>query len=172
MTADALVVAFRPEHLEVEGAVAQPARTVAEIAINRAAIDHMGELFGQIFESCAQSHLEARRVQDGGDQFRVAALGHRLMGVGEIGIVKIEAKRQAFEDRRGQPGGIEAPLLAGIAAEEGLVEFGPDHAESLLLEIGRLRIFRVFEATNAAASSGRKVLRKNWLMVRRLTGSE
>src|ERR1700704_4287113 len=38
-------------------------------------------------------------------------------------------------------GGIQTPLLAGITTEEGLVEFGPDHAERLLLEIGRFRDF-------------------------------
>src|ERR1700760_4201116 len=99
----------------------------------------MGEGFGQVFEFCPQPQFEARRVQDGGDQFRVTALRHRLMRVSEVRIVEIEAKRQAFEDRSRQPCWIEPPLLASIATEEGLVEFGADHAESLLLEIRRLR---------------------------------
>ncbi len=47
----------------------------------------MGERLGQILESRAQSQLEAGSVQDGGDQFCVAALWHRLMGVSEITIV-------------------------------------------------------------------------------------
>jgi hypothetical protein len=132
----------------------------------------MGERLGQIFESRSQSQLKARRIEDGGDQFRVAALWHRLMGMGEIGIVEIEAKRQAFEDRSGQAGGIQAPLLAGITTEEGLESSGPIMLRACSSKLAGSEIFRVFEATNAAASSGPITLRKNWLMVRRLTGRE
>src|SRR5580693_9509981 len=92
----ALIIALRPEDLEVQGPVAQPARTVVEIAVDRPAVDHMGERLGQIFESRAEPHLEPGRIKDGGDQFRVAALWHRLMRMGEIRVVVVEAQRQTF----------------------------------------------------------------------------
>ena len=89
------------------------------------------------------------------------------MGMGEIGIVEIEAKRQAFQDRSGQAGGIQAPLLARIATEEGLVEFGPDHAESLLLEIGRFGDFPGFRG-----DKGGRFLRPHGLAEELVDGQE
>jgi hypothetical protein len=59
------------------------------------------------------------------------------MRVGEVAVVVVEAKGQALEDRRRQLRRIEAPLLSGIAPEEGFVELDSNHAERLLLEIGR-----------------------------------
>jgi hypothetical protein len=98
----------------------------------------MGECFGEVFEPRAEAQLEIGGVEYRGDQFGIAALGDRLMRVGKVTVVVVEAKGQALEDRRRQLRRIEAPLLPGIATEEGFVELGSNHAERLLLEIGRV----------------------------------
>ena len=82
---------------------------------------------------------------------QTAVLGDRLVGVGEVTVVVVEAKRQALEDRRRQLRWIEAQLHPGIAAEKGFVEFGSDHAERLLFEMAGLGIGAILEATNARA---------------------
>jgi hypothetical protein len=64
-------------------------------------------------------------------------------------------------------GGVQAPLLAGVATEEGLVEFGPDHAESLLLEIRRLRDF-----PGLRGDKGGRLLRPHGLAEELVDGQE
>ena len=56
----------------------------------------------------------------------IAVQRHRLVGVGEIAIVAIRARRNARGDRGIQLRRIEAPLFARIAAEEFLVQLPPD----------------------------------------------
>ena len=56
------------------------------------------------------------------------------IAVEEVVVVIVEAHRQALQDRRGQFGRRAAPLLFGVALEEGLVEIRADEAQRLFLE--------------------------------------
>src|ERR1041385_1701665 len=52
-----------------------------------------------------------------------AILGHALVGIGEVAIVAIGARRHASGDLGVEFGRIETPLLARIASEKFLVKF-------------------------------------------------
>ena len=74
--------------------------------------------------------------------------------MGEIAVVVIEAQRQALEDGGRQSRRVDAPLLAGIAAEKRVIELRADHAQRLLLEIGWMFDFLRFAGDEGAGFIG------------------
>jgi hypothetical protein len=67
---------------------------------------------------------------------RVAVLGHGLIGVGEVAVVAVGSSGNPRRHARVELGRIESPLLAGVAAEELVVEITPDLGHHRVL--GRL----------------------------------
>lgn len=82
-----------------------------------------------------QVHRDGRVIEDRRHDLGVAVSGHGLVRVVEVAVVVVEPDREPFEDRRGQLGGVEAPLFTGVALEERLVEFASDELEGLFLEV-------------------------------------
>jgi len=72
------------------------------------------------------AHLDLGVLEDAAEHRRVAVRRHLLEAVREVPVVLIGADRDSRAHRGVQLGRVALPLLAGVAAKEGLVELAAD----------------------------------------------
>jgi len=146
----ALEVAGVGKHLlfEVDGAPAQIALGVIEVAIDRTGVDdrHRADdlrlrvLVRIVEEIGFGEHGDQRVVGHAGQPGAVAIGGQTLIGVVEVAVVVRVAHRKAADDGRRQVLRFGLPLLGGVVHEEGLVQRTPDQRDALLDEVRRFLV--------------------------------
>ena len=117
---------------ETQGAVGKRAKAVVEIGIDRTGVD---DGFGvdpvaNGEEVSAEFEADIGVVEHPLEHNGVAVLGHDLEFVVEVAVVAVGADRDAGGDGGAELGGVEAPLLAGVAAKEFFVEIAADGVEN------------------------------------------
>ena len=131
--------------LEVQGAPAEPALGVIEVAVQRTGVDDggVGALGAQLvadFEPVGvQPDLDAVVGGHVLQPRRVTVDRQALVGVVEVAVVEGVAHRQPGDVGRGQFLRVGLPLLGGVALDERLVERAADQRDRLLLEVLRVR---------------------------------
>ena len=109
---------------ELKAPVGKLAETVVEELVHRTGEDQlaMRDEIAHLPIVGVQHDLDVRVIEEIAEHVGETARRHRLIGVGEVAVVAVEAQRDAGGDLRVKLGGIEAPLFAGVAAEEFFVE--------------------------------------------------
>ena len=128
--------------LEPQRTVRQLAVAVAEVLVDRAGEHQVPVRIGRprLGIVGAEQQIDVRMIEHAFEHPRVALGRHGLELVAEIARIGVGAGRHARGDRLVELARVESPLLAGVAAEEGLVEFashrrdhhilrGPHHAD-------------------------------------------
>ena len=155
--------------LEIEGAPAELAGLVVEVAVDRARVDDgdladcrgLRERRGGIEEVHARVHGDTRVVDHVRDPRAVAVQGQALVAVLEVAVLVGEAHGQARDDGGGQLTRVGLPLLGRVPRDEGVVEGPADQANRLLLEVARF-----------ARDLGGLLLDERACLGRRIRGSE
>ena len=121
----ALLERLRPE---LEAAVGQGAEAVVEELVDRSGEDRVvgHDLAADVVVIDAERDLDQRMVEHPLEHAGVAIGRHGLERIGEVPVVRPDPNRNALRDGPVEFRWVEAPLLAGIAAEEGLVEITAD----------------------------------------------
>ena len=127
--------------LKVEGAPAQVAFRVVEVAVQRAGVDHRrlrglgAQLVADLEPVGVEANLDVLVIRHVLQPLGVALDRQALVGVVEVAVVEGVAHRQAGNVGRRQLLRVGLPLLGGVVADEGLVERTADQRDALLLEV-------------------------------------
>ena len=129
--------------LKVEGAPAELAGLVVEVAVDRARVDNRDLADGRglrerrraVEEVHARVHGDARVVDHVGNPRAVAVQGQALVAVLEVAVLVGEAHGQARDNGRGQLTRVGLPLLGRVPRDECVVERAANQADGLLLEV-------------------------------------
>ena len=81
----------------------------------------------------------------------VAVLGHLLEGIGEVAVVGVGARGDARSHRLVQLRRVQSPLLAGVAAEELLVQLAADAVDH--------HVFAGLDVLHRLGTAGEKICR-------------
>jgi hypothetical protein len=134
--------------LEAQGAIGELSEAEIKILVDRPGEDEptIAHTFARFREFCARPDFDLGMVQHALEHLRIAFERHRLELVRKISIVAVRAGGHPRRDCGFEFGRVEAPLLAGVVAEELLVEIAPhardDHVfrgADLVAGLGALR---------------------------------
>ena len=131
--------------LEVEGAPAELAGLVVEVAVDSARVDDrdladgraLRERRGGIEKVHARVHGNARVINHVRDPRAVAVERQALVAVLEVAVLVGEAHGQSRNDGGGKLARIRLPLLGRVPRDEGVVEGATNQADRLFLEVAR-----------------------------------
>ena len=129
--------------LEIEGAPAELAGLVVEVAVDGAGVDdgdlahrrRLRERRGLIEEVDARVHVDARMVDHVRDPRAIAVQGQALVAVLEVAVLVGESHGQARDDGGCQLTRVGLPLLGRVSRDKRVVERAADQADRLLLEV-------------------------------------
>ncbi len=126
---------------EAQRAIGQLAEAIVEEGVDRPGVDHLtvGDDVEDLPVVGVEHDLDVRMIEHALEHAGVAMQRHRLVRVGKVAIVAVGAHRHARRDRRVELRWIQAPLLAGVAAKELLIQLAPNLADHNVLGCANLR---------------------------------